>query len=120
MNLSYMLAERAAEGRPVRIGQIGAGKFGAMHLAQCRLTKGMHLVGLADLLPARAKERLEGVQWPKEQIDARSLDEALKTGKTFVTDNAMALIECHDIDVIIEVTGDPAIGILHGDHGCVV
>ena len=94
MNLSFMLRERAAQMQPIRIGQIGAGKFGTMFLAQCRVTTGMHLVGLADLMPARARERLEGVQWPREQIDATSLADALKTGKTHVTDNAMALIEC--------------------------
>lgn len=113
MNLSFMLRERAAAARPIRIGQIGAGKFGTMFLSQCRVTKGMHLVGLADLMPARARERLEGVSWPKEQIDARSLGEALKTDKTHVTDDAMALINCPEIEVIIEVTGDPAVGIRH-------
>ncbi|MEQ1647098.1 MAG: flagellar biosynthesis protein FlgA [Hyphomicrobiaceae bacterium] len=111
MNLSFMLKERAAKGKPVRIGQVGAGKFGTMHLAQCRITRGMHLVGLADLLPARAKERLEGVQWSPEQINATSLGDALKTGKTHITDNAMSLIECPEIEVIIEATGDPATGI---------
>ena len=113
MNLSRMLAERASAGRPVRIGQIGAGKFGTMFLSQCRVTTGMHLTGLADLLPARARERLSGVQWPAEQIDAGSLDEAVRTGKTWVTDNAQALIDDPRIDVIIEATGDPAAGIRH-------
>jgi predicted homoserine dehydrogenase-like protein len=123
MNLSWMLKERAAAGKPVRIGQVGAGKFGTMHLAQCRITTGMHLVGLADLMPARAKERLIEVQWAPEQIDAKSLGEALKTGKTHVTDNAMSLIENPDIEVIIEATGDPGTGIklalaaiAHGKH----
>ncbi len=113
MNLSHMLRERAAQNKPIRIGQIGAGKFGTMFLAQCRVTKGMHLVGLADLMPARARERLVGVQWPAEQVDAKSLGDALKSGKTHVTDNAMSLIENPDIEVIIEVTGDPAVGIRH-------
>lgn len=121
MNLSYMLQERAAAGKPVRIGQIGAGKFGTMHLAQCRVTTGMHLVGLADLVPSRAHERLEGVQWSKEQIDAKSLGDAIKTGKTHITDNSMSLIENPDIEVIIEVTGDPGVGIKHAlaaiEHG---
>ena len=58
MNLSIMLRERAAAGRPIRIGQIGAGKFGTMFLSQVRLTTGMHLLGLADLMPARARERM--------------------------------------------------------------
>src|SRR5438477_181405 len=50
MNLSTMLRERAAAGRPIRIGQIGAGKFGIMFLSQVRLTPGMHLAGLPGVL----------------------------------------------------------------------
>jgi predicted homoserine dehydrogenase-like protein len=123
MNLSVMLKDRAAQGKPVRIGQIGAGKFGTMFLSQCRLTTGFHLVGLADLLPARATERLVGVGWPKEQVSAKSLGDAIKSGKTHVTDNAMSLIENPDIEVVIEATGDPGTGIKlalaaiqHGKH----
>ena len=118
-----MLKERAAAGRPIRIGQAGAGKFGTMFLSQVRLTPGMHLAGLADLMPDRARERLSGVGWPKEQIAAASIGDALKTDRTFVTDNAMVLIENPDIEVFIEATGDPATGIklcqaaiAHGKH----
>ncbi len=111
MNLSFMLKDRAAQGKPIRIGQVGAGKFGTMFLSQVRLTQGMHLVGLADLMPARARERLAGVQWPAEQFAASSLGDALKSGRTFVTDDAMALIANPDIEVIVEATGDPATGI---------
>ena len=88
MNLSRMLKSRAAADQPIRIAQVGAGKFGTMFLSQVRLTPGMHLAGLADLMPARARERLVGVGWPQEQIAARSLGEALKAGTTFVTDDA--------------------------------
>ena len=123
MNLSSMLRERAAAGRPVRIGQVGAGKFGTMFLSQVRLTAGMHLVGLADLMPARARERMIGVGWPKEQTEAKSMGDALMTGKTLVTDDAMALIAHPEIDVVIEATGDPGTGIklcqaaiAHGKH----
>jgi len=123
MNLSFMLEDRAARGKPVRIGQVGAGKFGTMFLSQCRLTTGFHLVGLADLLPDRARERMAGVGWPKEQVAARLLGDALKTGATHVTVDAMSLVECPEIEVIIEATGDPATGIrlalaaiAHGKH----
>jgi predicted homoserine dehydrogenase-like protein len=111
MNLSFMLKARAAAGKPIRIGQVGAGKFGTMFLSQLRWTRGMHLTALADLVPSRAKERLMGVQWSAEQIDAKSIGEAIKTGKTHITDNAMSMIEAPDIEVIIEATGDPATGI---------
>jgi predicted homoserine dehydrogenase-like protein len=111
MNLSRMLQKLAAADQPIRIGQIGAGKFGTMFLSQVRLTPGMHLAGLADLMPARAKERLAGIGWPQEQFAAASMGDALKTGGTFVTDNALAVIENPDVDVVIEATGDPATGI---------
>lgn len=111
MNLSTMLKERAAAGRPIRVGQVGAGKFGTMFLAQARLTPGLQIVGLADLRPDRATDRLRSVGWPDDRIDARSLADALKTGKTHVTDDAMSLIRDGSIDVIIEATGDPATGI---------
>jgi predicted homoserine dehydrogenase-like protein len=111
MPLSRQLQKLAAEERPIRIGQIGAGKFGTMFLSQVRLTPGMHLVGLADLMPARARERLAGVGWPRERFSATSLGEALKTGATFVTDDALAVIGNPAVDVVIEATGDPATGI---------
>ena len=40
MNLHAMLRERAAAGRPVTVGLIGAGKFGTMFLSQVRLHAG--------------------------------------------------------------------------------
>jgi predicted homoserine dehydrogenase-like protein len=123
MNLSSMLRERAAAGKPVRIGQIGAGKFGTMFLSQVRLTTGMHLMGLADLMPGRARDRMVEVGWPKEQTQATSLADALKTGKTFITEDAAAVIAHPEIEVVIEATGDPATGIRlcreairHGKH----
>jgi predicted homoserine dehydrogenase-like protein len=82
-----------------------------MFLAQLRLTRGMHLAALSDLLPGRAAERLAEVQWPADRIDARSIDEAITTGKTRITDDAMAVIEHPQVEVIIEATGNPATGI---------
>jgi predicted homoserine dehydrogenase-like protein len=123
MNLSTLLKERAAAGRPIRIGQIGAGKFGTMFLSQVRLTPGMHLAGLADLMPARARERMVGAGWPREQSEAQSMGDALKTAGTLVTDDAMAVISHPEIEVVVEATGDPATGIRlcqaavrHGKH----
>ena len=51
------------------------------------------------------------VGWPAEQVAAKSMDAALTTGMTYVTDDAMAVIANPQIDVVIEATGDPATGI---------
>ena len=88
MNLYRMLAARADAGRPVRVGLIGAGKFGLMFLSQVRRTDGMHLVGVADLNTARARSQLKLGCWPEEQYAATSIDDALKHGGTVVTEIA--------------------------------
>ena len=71
MNLHRMLQQRAAEGRPLRVGLIGAGKFGTMYLSQALRTPGIHLVGVADLQPARAKAALRRVGWPADRLGAK-------------------------------------------------
>ncbi|HEU0159876.1 MAG TPA: Gfo/Idh/MocA family oxidoreductase, partial [Hyphomicrobiaceae bacterium] len=123
MNLASLLKARAIDAKPIRVGQIGAGKFGTMFLSQVRLTPGMHLAGLADLVPQRAKDRLSEVGWPAAQLDVASLNDAIKTGRTFLTDDAMAIVAHPEIEVVIEATGDPATGIRlcqaaiqHGKH----
>ena len=113
MNLHTLLLEREAAGRPVTVGLIGAGKFGTMFLTQVRRTRGMHLVGLADLDVARARSQLHSAGWPEEAYAARALGDALKTRATHVTTDAAALIACPDIEVIVEATGVPEAGIRH-------
>lgn len=111
MNLHRMLLERQAASKPVTVGLIGAGKFGTMFLSQARLTDGMHVVGVADLNTARARSQLALGCWPAEQYAAKSIDDAIKSGGTVVTDNADTLITHPGVEVIIEATGDPGAGI---------
>ena len=73
MNLYAKLCERAAQGRPLRVGLIGAGKFGSMYLAQVPKSPGVHLVGIADLAPANARTNLQRVGWSDERSAATSL-----------------------------------------------
>jgi predicted homoserine dehydrogenase-like protein len=108
-----MLQQRAAEGRPLRVGLIGAGKFGTMYLSQALRTPGVHLVGVADLQPARAKAALKRVGWPADRLGARSFADAAARGTTRIVDDAFALIAAPELDVIIDATGHPAAGIAH-------
>jgi predicted homoserine dehydrogenase-like protein len=113
VNLHAMLLEREAAGRPVTVGLIGAGKFGTMFLAQARLTRGMHVVAVADLDVARAQSQLRTAGWHADAFSAKSLADALKTGRAHVTGDAQALIACPEIEVIVEATGVPGAGIRH-------
>ena len=51
MNLYRLLQRRAANGHPVRVGLIGAGKFGSMFLSQVPTTPGLEVAAIADLSP---------------------------------------------------------------------
>ena len=109
----HQLKALAQAGKPVRVGLIGAGKFGSMFLSQVPRTPGVHLLGIADLSPQRAQESLKRVGWKPEQSAARSWDEALRHGSTFVQDDAEALISQPQLDIVIDATGSPAAGIRH-------
>ncbi|MGB7184796.1 MAG: Gfo/Idh/MocA family oxidoreductase [Burkholderiaceae bacterium] len=113
MNLHRMLKEREADGKPLRVGLIGAGKFGAMFLSQVARTPGMHLVGIADLKPAAARLSLKRVGWPASQYGARTLAEAHRKGTTAIIDDSSKLIAAPEIDIVIDATGSPAAGIRH-------
>jgi predicted homoserine dehydrogenase-like protein len=113
MNLYAKLMKRQADGKPVRIGLIGAGKFGSMYLAQVPKTPGVHLVGIADLNPANARANLERVGWSKEQSAATSFEDAIARGNTFVTDNWEALVRHPQIEIIVECTGNPVAAVEH-------
>jgi predicted homoserine dehydrogenase-like protein len=113
MNLHRLLQDRAAAGRPVRVVLIGAGKFGSMYLSQARRTPGIHLLALADLVPDRARASLARVGWEAERFGAVSLEDAAKSGSTFVTDDAVRAIAHPATEVVIDATGSPAAGIAH-------
>ena len=113
MSLHQQLQKRAAEKRPIRVGLIGAGKFGSMYLAQIPRTPGVHLVGIADLSPAAAKANLALVGWAPEQSAAASLHEALRNGTTHIGEDWRALVACPHVDIIVECTGHPIAAVEH-------
>ncbi|MDR6456773.1 NAD(P)H-dependent oxidoreductase [Variovorax paradoxus] len=113
MSLHTRLQQRAAEGRPIRIGLIGAGKFGSMYLAQIPRTPGVQLVAIADLSPAAARANLERVGWNPERAAAGSVQEALTTGSTWITDDWQAVTREPAIDIVVECTGNPVAAVEH-------
>src|SRR5712675_1984036 len=102
MSLYRLLQQRAAAGRPVRVGLIGAGKFGSMFLNQVPTMPGLEVSVIADLDPERARSACRTVGWDASRI-ART---------AFVAAGAEA---CADptVEVIVEATGSPPAGIAH-------
>jgi predicted homoserine dehydrogenase-like protein len=113
MNLYKKLQERAAERRPIRIGMIGAGKFGTMFLAQAVRIPAIHIVGIADINPDNAKSNMTLGGWRDDAYDASDLNDAVATGKTFVGDDWQALVAHQGIEIVIECTGNPIAAVTH-------
>jgi predicted homoserine dehydrogenase-like protein len=102
MSLYRLLQQRAAAGRPVRIGLIGAGKFGSMFLNQVPTMPGVEVAVIADLDPERARTACQNVGWDAARI-ART---------AFVASGAGACAE-PGVEVVVEATGSPPAGIAH-------
>jgi predicted homoserine dehydrogenase-like protein len=113
MSLHRQLQQLAANNQSIKVGLIGAGKFGSMYLSQIPTTPGVQLVGIADLSPAGVKKNLERVGWKDEQSNAKSLDDAIKTGRTHISEDWQALVSHPAIDVIVECTGHPIAAVDH-------
>jgi predicted homoserine dehydrogenase-like protein len=86
-----LLDELANRSEPLRVGLVGAGKFGQMYINQARRVPGLELAWVADLDVERARA----------------------TGAGRASDDALALIESGEADVVIEATGSPTAGVRH-------
>ncbi|TFB96408.1 MULTISPECIES: NAD(P)H-dependent oxidoreductase [unclassified Cryobacterium] len=111
MNLYKLLEDRERDGRPIRVGLIGAGRYGTMYLAQARNIPGIHVVAIADINVARAQGAFALVGWPEDQL-APDITSALATRSTTIISAAEELFTS-DIDVIVEATGNPIVGTHH-------
>jgi len=113
MNLHRLLMARAETGNPVRVGLIGAGKFGSMFLSQVARTPGLHLLAVADLNVEAARQALADTGWEAHRYGATSAAKARAEGSTFITDDSETLINSSGLDVVVEATGNPEAGIHH-------
>lgn len=83
-------------------------------ISQAHRTTGLRLAGIADLSRDRALAALERCGYPVDKYDTQmTIEEGIKAGKTAITTDSVTLISNPDIDVILEVTGNPAAGIRH-------
>ncbi|MEW6667248.1 MAG: flagellar biosynthesis protein FlgA [Thermodesulfobacteriota bacterium] len=116
MSLNTLLLERSAKGRPVKVGVIGAGKFASMFLSQARLTPGIRVTGIAELIPEKAAQNCLNVGWPQGSTafaeKAGAINDLAARGITAITPDALELIQA-ECEVILEITGNPEVGTLH-------
>ena len=130
MILDSALLERAAAGRPVRVGMVGAGATGrAIALQLATPAPGIRLVAIANRTLEHGERafRESGItEWKRAGSD-REAEAAIKAGVPVLTDDPSALTACDAIDIIVEVTGTiaPAARVVldafdHGKHVVIV
>ncbi len=101
------LRRRAEEGRPIRVGMIGAG-FMADGLTNqiVNSTPGMELVAIANRTPEKAAALFTKAGVPSRRVDTQAaFAAATEAGIAAVTADPFLLCESPAIDVIVEVTG---------------
>jgi predicted homoserine dehydrogenase-like protein len=101
VNLHRLAQERLDAGRPVRVGLVGAGKFGSMFLAQAPHSP-LVVSAIADLDVDRARRACRETGWGEERVAA-----------TAFTDDVDELLARPDVDVVVEATGNPVAGVDH-------
>lgn len=122
------LARAEAEGRPVRVGMIGAGFMARGTALQIiKYTPGMRLVAIANRTGEKARQAYLEADIPAEAIvsvtSQAALEQAIAAGRPAITDDALLLCQAEGIDVIVEITGAVEFGahmllaaIKHGKH----
>ncbi len=124
--LTARLTARETQGTPVRVGVIGAGRFGTMILCQLATMRGMRPSVVADVSVERGMRALAHAGIPSERVvragEVLGINAAIARGAPVLTEDAQALCRS-DVDVVVEATGIPEVaatsaleGINHGKH----
>ena len=125
--LSELLAQRAAEGNPIRVGIIGSGKFGGGLIAQISRMQGMVVSAVADIVLENARNAYAisfGADAEIKEVESvAELNKAVDSGRFAVTQDGLLLAQADGIDVVVEGTGVPEAGarmafetLTHGKH----
>lgn len=125
--LARDLAQRAEEGRPVRIGLVGCGEMGTDIVTQVAQMRGLEVAAIADTRGERARQAIaiaeRDADSAGEAENAAAMSALIEAGKTAIVPDS-ALVATHDlVDVVIDATGKPAVGaeiglkaMEHGKH----
>jgi predicted homoserine dehydrogenase-like protein len=113
IGLNDELKRRAQEGKPVRIGIIGAGQMGIDVVATIGEMVGVTLVCVADIDMERARESYKIGNITGETVKVKTsaeADKAVQSGMRPYTTDYRVITDMKEIDVMLEATGAPEIG----------
>ena len=106
--IDQKLKEREASNNPIRVGVIGAGEMGKGLINQiCRYTPGMVVAAVYNRTVSKAERAMHvaGVDRLSVVGSVTEMTSAIENGKTALTNEIDVLLECPELDVLVELTG---------------
>jgi predicted homoserine dehydrogenase-like protein len=113
IGLHEELAAREQQGKPVRIGLVGAGQMGTDVVAQVTMMKGIDVVAVADIDVRRAREAYQIGRVQDEAVEVQSAEEAdaaVRVGKKVIARDYRIITDMKTVEVMLESTGVPEVG----------
>jgi len=107
------LEKREDQGKPIRVGIVGAGYMGrAVAIQLLKPPRGMRLAAISNRTVAKAEQALrDGGASSFERVSSSvELERAVARGKVSVTEDPMILCDAGNVDVIIDATSDMELG----------
>ena len=111
--LDTMLAARQAQGRPIRVGMIGAGFMGQGLTNQIEHSvPGMKMTAIYNRHIGKAVGAYRYAGYEDVAIAGRQddLDQAAQAGRPVVTEDAFLIARSPEIDILVDVTGSVEFG----------
>lgn len=114
MELVSKLRQRAADGRPIRVGIVGCGQMGSGLAHAIHNVVGMSVAAIADIDPQRGVSTYADMGWSIGDIvvteDLGEAEDAIRRGRPLVTPSALAAPALEGLEAIVEATGVPDVG----------
>ncbi len=108
------LDRRHRQGKPVRVGLIGAGQMGTDIIVQIGLMQGIAVVAAADAIPdnvmAACRIAGDGGRAPEMADDAAGVARVMARGRLAVCKSPRDVCTADGVDVVIDATGNPNVG----------
>jgi predicted homoserine dehydrogenase-like protein len=127
MEIYEHLQQRDAEDNPINIGLVGCGQMGSGLVHVTQQMAGMTTKAISDIDVNRPLATLKALDIPESIIQVTNnlgeAEDALRTGKYLITEDAMLLPQLENLDAVVEATGMTEVGskvawhcILHSKH----
>ena len=127
MEIYEHLQRLEAVGDPIRVGLVGCGQMGSGLAHSMYQISGMNGVAISDIDVERPLATLKAIGIPESGIVVTNqvgpAEDALRSGKYVVTEDAVMLAKLESLDAVVEATGLTEVGamvawncILHSKH----